>query len=286
MTSTQKIVLVLVLLLSAWGVSHLVQYLHGEWYAARFPADYYDNPDARIEVACPAQKDAIVIVAFGQSNSANYVQYRAVDTTDSVYNFAAGKCYLAKDPLLGADGDRGSLWIKLAQKMAKKSHKKVVIQSFGVGNTSITQWADEKGLGYLLFYNLSALKPVYQNVDYFFWVQGETDVGMTPEIYRQNLLKIISTTKRFYPTSLFALSSTTYCFGKSNTDIAAIQKNIRNVVPSVIWLGDTDQFNSAQYRWDDCHLTLQGVDAVGAEFSQHLLPTERKNLPISNCCAE
>ncbi len=274
------------LLLLAWGAPPLVRYLQNEWVVAHFPPDYYDNPNVRIEVPCPASDDVVVIVAFGQSNSANFAQSHTADTSNSVYNFSAGKCYLAKDPLLGADGGGGSIWIKFAQKLAKKTHKKIVIQSFGIGSTSVTQWADEKALGYLLLYNLSVLKPVYQNVDYFFWVQGERDVWLPPEIYQQNLLKVIGVTKQFHPTSLFALSSTTYCAGLSSASIAAVQKNIPNVAPGVLWLGNTDQFVSAQYRWGDCHLTLQGVDVVVDEFFRHFLMlnplTGRQNLPPSD----
>src|SRR2546425_3481295 len=69
---------------------------------------------ARIEVplsVLPARRIMVALV-FGQSNSSNSGQTRRT-ARERVYNYYQGKLYLAQDPLLGADGDGGSVWTRL-----------------------------------------------------------------------------------------------------------------------------------------------------------------------------
>ena len=66
------------------------------------------------ETPCPAQTEKLgVLVAFGQSNSANYAEH-LFEPKDlkNVFNYFKGKCYAARSPLLGADGAKGE-WMSL-----------------------------------------------------------------------------------------------------------------------------------------------------------------------------
>jgi hypothetical protein len=62
------------------------------------------------------------------------------------------------------------------------------------------------------------------------------------------------------------LSATTYCANNKNTKINAIQKQIANSIPGVFLLGDTDKFSELKYRYDNCHLSESGVNAVVSDF--------------------
>lgn len=236
------------------------------------PIDYYDNPDVREQVPCPDKDDAIVMAVFGQSNSANYALFRTADTSGHILNFFEGKCSLAKDPLLGTDGYRGSIWITLAQKMAEETGKKVVIQAFGAGGTPIARWATEDDLGKYLKSELYTLKYTYPDIDYVFWVQGEADIYTPLPQYQQFMDILLAYIRSFYPDVTFGLSSTTYCDSRKSDELAKFQESMASEEKNIVWLGNMDQFIGQEYRWDNCHLTTKGVEAVTDEFMKHLFP--------------
>ena len=63
----------------------------------------------------------LTILDLGQSNSGNFGETKKTPE-HNVYNlyFANQKLYLADDPLLGANGDRGSVWTRLGDKIIEQ----------------------------------------------------------------------------------------------------------------------------------------------------------------------
>lgn len=246
-----------------------------KWYEANYGEkknelthlpDVFRDTSNKVKTECPNINDSIIVVAFGQSNSANHAGQRFESKNNSVVNFYNGSCYVAKDPMLGATGNAGSIWIPFGQKLTQKSGKKVVLVTFGVGGTSINRWTDSKDLGGFMDLNLSELKSTYGSVNYFLWVQGEADKGIDPSKYEFQLASLIKKTKTYFPGSKFMLSATTYCEGTDDSAINAIQKNISNKFPAVSCLGDTDKYTNSIYRYDDCHFSGLGVEAIASEF--------------------
>ena len=133
------------------------------------------NITEKTEVDCPKPEEALVIIGFGQSNSANSVDYNSKSTSNNIFNFYNGKCYIAKDPLLGAEGDKGSIWIPLAQEL-ENLNKKIVLSTFGIGGTKVNHWLDKNNLFQFYKDNLNSLKKIYKNPDILIWIQGESDV--------------------------------------------------------------------------------------------------------------
>lgn len=88
------------------------------------PETIFSDTAQKEEANCPDNSNAIVMVAFGQSNSANYEGERHESKSDAIVNFYNGKCYKAKDPMLGATGRFGSIWIPLATEISKRTEKK------------------------------------------------------------------------------------------------------------------------------------------------------------------
>ena len=228
--------------------------------------DVYINTSNNEKVECPNENDAILIVGFGQSNSANHQGQRYESNDNNVLNLYNGNCYLAKDPMLGATENSGSIWIPLASKLAKKTGKKIVLATFGVGGTSVTRWSNDKDLGFFYHQNISSIKTKYKSVNYFLWIQGEQDKGMNPVDYGDNLRKIIQNTKEDFPKSKFMLSATTYCSGNGDAKINLEQKNIAKTIPDVYLMGDTDKYAGHKFRYDDCHLSSIGVEAITSDF--------------------
>jgi hypothetical protein len=236
----------------------------------------YNNPDVykdlykRVEVDCPKSSDSYVLVALGQSNSGNFINKKYTDDSKNIYNFFNDKCYVAEDPILGASGDAGSLWIPFAQKLASITKKKIVLINFSQGGSSVISWNNSEHLGYFLEKGLISIGKNYRHVDSFFWIQGEADHGLNPEQYTQSLTSIIRQTKNKFPDSKFYISDTTYCFNKSDQAIYTAQHTLAKNLPDVFWLGSTDQFQSLQYRWDNCHFNELGVEKVSSMFIENI----------------
>jgi hypothetical protein len=225
-----------------------------------------NNTSSNEKVECPSESEVILIVGFGQSNSANHQGQRYESNNNNIINLYNENCFLAKDPMLGSTGTSGSIWIPLANKLAKKTGKKIVLATFGVEATSVTRWSNDKDLGYFYHQNISSIKRKYKSVNYFLWIQGEADKGMNPVVYGDKLRKIILNTKEDFPKSKFMLSSTTYCRGTGDTQINAEQKSIAKTMPGVYLMGDTDKYAGHKFRYDDCHLSGVGVEAITTEF--------------------
>lgn len=241
----------------------------------------FDDLSNRQRQPCPPASESIVLVAFGQSNSANSAGHRSRDDSGRVFSFHEGQCHRAQDPLPGATGTGGSPWIKLAQRLAERTGRKVVLQTFGVGMTSIRRWTDDKDLGHFADLNLAALKRQYDRVDYVLWVQGESDVDLDPAAYGAALPLIEARVRRHFPDAIFGLSSTTYCAGDSSPTLAALQSDFARGDPRRVWLGNTDRYSAWEYRWDDCHFSERGIDALVEEFAGRLVEQRHLSLPPS-----
>ena len=82
--------------------------------------NFFNKLEDKNKINCPKKEDAFVIIGFGQSNSANHAGHKFKAKNKKILNFFEGNCYEAQDPLLGATGQQGSLWIPLAEKIKTK----------------------------------------------------------------------------------------------------------------------------------------------------------------------
>ena len=73
----------------------------------------------KIAVDCPGQtKDTAVLLAAGQSNSANDGQRKFTTRyPGQAFNYFDGKCYAASSPLLGASAEGGEFLTLLAYQL-------------------------------------------------------------------------------------------------------------------------------------------------------------------------
>jgi hypothetical protein len=220
----------------------------------------------KAEVACPAQTaSTMVAFTFGQSNSANHSDRKIAAASTRIVNYFNGRCYAAADPLLGATGTGGSQWVAMANKIADR-YDTIVLIADGIGGTSITRW-----VGDLSPQLAATLDHSRYTVTHFIWHQGESDSGkLSGADYAIDLTQIIMLTKQKFPMSKFYASVATYCGASSSFVDPAIQAAQQSVVdPSngVFQGVNTDQWISATYRHDDCHLNGNGVEAAATEWS-------------------
>jgi len=220
----------------------------------------FANTKLRNEIHCPNADDALVLIGFGQSNSANSAGHRSKATTKNIVNFFNGKCYEAVDPLLGATGRQGNVWIPIAEKL-QSDDKTVVLATFGVGGSSVEQWLDENYL--LPFYkkNVSSLKQYYPNPNSAVWIQGESDKKTSNEKFESSLKKWLGIVKADFPNTNLYLTGTSYCNGSANPQVLVTQEKLIKAIGG-IYIGSTDVLTSVNLRYDDCHFSEQGINAL------------------------
>jgi hypothetical protein len=152
----------------------------------------------KTEIACPAQDGTTaVLLVIGQSNAANYQGQRHQSPDDRVVNFAAGQCYRAASPLLGADGQLGETWTLLGTRLVQSGlYRTVVLIPFAVGGSAVRRWAEGGDLNAAMVATLREAAARY-TITGVLLDQGAADFALhTPEDrYRSDLKSLIDTTR-------------------------------------------------------------------------------------------
>jgi hypothetical protein len=152
-------------------------------------------PD-KAEIACPSQDETTaVLLVMGQSNAANYQGQRHQSGDDRVINFAAGHCYRAASPLLGADGEMGETWTLLGTKLIQSGlYRTVILIPAAVSGSPVRRWASGGDLNVMMVAVIQVAKMRY-TITGVLWDQGATDFALhTPEDqYRSDLKSLIDT---------------------------------------------------------------------------------------------
>jgi hypothetical protein len=181
-----------------WPVPRLSR-LVAEWTKPAIKTDQFGrllSYPGKTEIACPGQDDmTAVLLVMGQSNAANYQGQRHQSPDDRVVNFAAGRCYRAASPLLGADGRLGETWTLLGTKLVQSGlYRTVILIPVAVGGSSVDRWAAGGDLNATMVAVIQAAKARY-TITGVLWDQGATDFALrTPEgQYRSHLKSLIDT---------------------------------------------------------------------------------------------
>lgn len=238
------------------------------------------NTDTRGVAAVPCPANAIVLVTGGQSNAGNAFADPLVPPADSgAYMMLAGRCYPVRDPVLGATGDRGSLWTGLGPALARASGRPVIFINGAVGGSQLGDWADERS-GYVahLAGETAAARKAGVVADTVIWIQGETDaaVQLEPALYVEQMQAVMAAfdaTGALSPQTPWLVFRSTTCKARANNgpaiDAALTRWALRE--PRVI-LGPNASALGMAARWDACHFNGQGRDALVAETLPLLLP--------------
>ena len=213
------------------------------------------------EVSCPVEDDAYVIIGFGQSNSANFSGHR-FETNKDIVNFYNGKCYVANDPLLGATGRGGSVWIPLSEQLKIKD-KTIVLSTFGVNATKVSDWLNDDYLMPFYRENIDSLTKVYKKPNAVVWIQGESDRFTPHEVYSEQLQDWFEILRTDFSDSNIYVTGTSYCDNESNESILVAQrKQAENI--GAVYVGSTDKLAQQSYRYDDCHFSEMGTKALAS----------------------
>ena len=245
------------------------------------------------ETNCP--ENPITIAIFGQSNSTNGVIGKsniAIPSNLYQYDWKSQKCYFYKEPLLGTSGTKGNAITYTASKMVNNYRKPIVIIPFGVGGTSVLEWA----YGDLSYQHLIVMKRVKESKlspRIFLWHQGESDSipntvsldqitkvpyfqkyfeqkgkrkGMIPlreEVYYNALRKVVESTFNSFPQSSFGIALATRCGNKTWHPVRSAQIRISQDLPNSFISADSDNITGLDKRPDNCHFSPKGASELG-----------------------
>lgn len=219
---------------------------------------------ARTEVSCNDIRSGHVMVAvtFGQSHSANYGETR-MTPTGKVYQMYQGKCYKAKDPLLGASGDYGSVWTRLGQYLVDGGvYDSVIFIPIGSGGSSVAQWKQD---GEYFPRLSSAIKLAGERgftITHFLWHQGEADMGkLSTDEYKNDFSDMLSGIRSLGSTAPIFVPVSSACDGRNAADIQKAQQELTDG-SAKIYAGPDTTTIPASHTWQSCHYSTLGLQEL------------------------
>ncbi|MGH8666655.1 MAG: sialate O-acetylesterase, partial [Burkholderiales bacterium] len=246
------------------GMRHLVM--------AYKPRDLSD----RVAVAMPSMERGRTMVAlvFGQSNAANSGETLGAEVP-GVYELYRGRLYRARDPLLGADGDRGSVWMRLGKAAIDSgAFDTVILVPFAFGRTAIRRWAPGGSLHEPLLSLLAQARASGMEFTHLLWHQGEADAtaNTPPDQYEAALRALIASIRRHGVAAPIYIAVSTRC-GRTRPDesIRLAQRAVVDAGAGILPGPDTDSLGFAE-RYDGCHFSTEGLDRA-AELWLHAIRT-------------
>ncbi len=205
----------------------------------------------------------MVALVFGQSNAGNWGE-SAKTAGRGVFYFFRGQFGRAKDPLPGANGNWGSVWTRLGDKIiAAKQYDRVVFVPASIGATEIALWAPGGLLHKDLLRNVREARDAGYTFTHLLWHQGESDavLGTHKEDYKQRFLAMLAAIRALGVDAPAFVALATRC-GEypPNAEIRAAQTELVNPGLGIFQGPDTDQLDAA-WRYDGCHFSNAGLDA-------------------------
>lgn len=220
----------------------------------------FSDSSTRIKKDISTLKKPFVIIVAGQSNVANTVSSLS-KSSPNIYNFYDNTLYHAQDPLLGATGKQGSLWIEVGEQiLAKTKYSEVVLINIARNNSSISDWVNDGKFNNLIVQalNSSVLSGLKANV--LLWGQGERDAidNMQKSDYYKMLTNLVTNTNKEERSIPIIISLSSRCFSNAeNNNIRQAQMKTIQRFNFVFQGPDTDKLG-ADYRYDDCHFNTKG----------------------------
>jgi hypothetical protein len=222
---------------------------------------YSDNRD-RIDVPCLGSGRTAVIVTMGQSNATNSGDTIYTAKRDVLnFNINDGKCYRAKDPLLGTTGIGGNFATQLGDILIERGdYDRIVIVPVAVDSTHIEQWAPGGELHFRALMASARMFSAGMSPDYVLWQQGEGNKPKSQhdiERYTMDVRAIVQSLRRSGSKAPFFVALTTICGGTPYEPTRQAQRAA--ISPELgIFLGpDTDALGP-EFRYDGCHFNRDG----------------------------
>jgi hypothetical protein len=177
------------------------------------------------------------------------------------YNFIDRRCYRAEDPLLGATGIGGSVWMPVAQEILEsKWAKRVLLVPLAVSNSSITQWGPGAMLSQRLLGTLEGLGHHGLTPHALLWHHGETDArgNRSDEFYGKRFMEMVDHLRRNGTVAPIFVARATICNSVPHSPVRRAQLGVTNSRHGILPGPDTDTLDRIWDRRDGCHFSAEG----------------------------
>lgn len=230
--------------------------------------------------AQPRKPRVMVALVFGQSNAANFGETRHA-ARRNVYVLHRGWLYPARDPLRGANGEGGSVWTRLGDKLiAEGLFDTVIFVPAAIGGAEIARWTPDGDLFPLVARAIDDVQRRRLKFTHLLWHQGESDAVLFthPRDYQQRFLEMLAAIRaRGVDAPVYVAVATRCGQYPVNPDIQWAQRDLVNPAAGILPGPDTDLLDDT-FRHDGCHFSSDGLDAHAEMWlrqTRAYLPTDR-----------
>jgi len=216
------------------------------------------------EVSCAnlmRTPDLLVILALGQSNSANF-GLGPREAGPGVYSFYEGRCFRAIDPLPGADGRGASIWTRMGQlAVNEKVARAVLIVPAGAGATTVEDWAPGGRVHQRMVEAIRGTISMGFTFTHIIWMQGEHDAiaETASSDYFGSFQKIYDALRGGGVDTPIFVSQTSLCGAYESSEVTTAQHRLSEELQGVYPGPNTDELGT-KYRYDTCHFNEKGLD--------------------------
>ena len=224
-----------------------------------------DDTEDRQKVDCKERmrhKRTAILFILGQSNAANTIDGRLSPSSRDIINFDpfSGKCFIAREPLLGPTNYAGNFATRLADKLIERDvYQVVIIANIAVGGSKVEDWGQSGRFKRKMLVAIKRLHDAGLEPSHVLWHQGEANVGDNRMDYRTNFLDVFSVLRRHGIYAPIYVAQTTVCVGKADEEVRAGQRGLVDPAKRIFAGPDTDQI-ALEDRYDGCHFSERGAD--------------------------
>jgi len=190
----------------------------------------------------------------------------------NILNFSLfnGKCYIAREPLIGPTNYGGNFLTRLASKLVDRgAYQVVILAPIAVGGTKVQDWAVGGFLNRRLVVMIKRLHDAGLNPTPILWHQGEANVEDVPQEYTRYFMSVFSTIRRNGVYAPIYVAEATVGGGKGYGNLRAIQRGLVDLAKGILAGPNTDEIGLDK-RYDTCHFSDEGAD-IHAEMWYKIL---------------
>ncbi len=238
------------------------------------------DPTGRTEIECNRiRRDAAILLLMGQSNAANSggreSRYRAIHDVIN-FNWVNGKCYRAEDPLLGTDGEGGTIWTRLGDELIENAgYRQVVLVDIAASGTQIRTWAGENGPARRAVDAAQKLRHLGRRFTHVLWHQGEADWATPPAVYIRLFKEMATYLRTNSVEAPIFVAQSTVCAARRSPGIQRAQYDLPNLVENVFPGANADTVDRFRDRQADfCHFKASGLAQLARLWRQAIAAHE------------
>jgi hypothetical protein len=235
----------------------------------------FKDTRGRSEVDCGQfnQPGSAILVTLGQSNAANESE-PGFQPGAGVFNFSFfdGKCYVARDPLLGTTGDEGSVWSRLGDELVRSGrYQRVLIAPIAVGGSRVRAWTPTGAHFSRIVAVQKALAARGLKATHVLWHQGESDARWTTqEEYLDMFGQMLEGMRGEGIDAPVYVAVASACGHSGSEAIRAAQREIPHKFANTRPGPNTDEIDRMRWRRDGCHFSAEGLKLHAAAWVEAL----------------